>query len=296
MTAANEKEERQIIDAFVLEPDAPNPTSGHLQDLRHQIFRVAEDLRTETNGLVPIAASVDRPQLPRAWNWPGSSILVTALLAFVVAAYLFWPLKPESTVSNLRNVLIKTGASSWIHGVTSIESRFGSSEFETWFSPTERLASFVSEHSIQFTDYNLGVRSSYNPETSTLYRSASNPHSEEFGRAFITALLNDGDLQMAMPFHRVNQVNKSKEFLGELPVVTYRFNVSWRTNPAIGWSTTVIVDAERNVILSWKEVHTNGTVVHTDFDYPLNGPRSIYELGVPVDVEEVESKPFLHDR
>jgi hypothetical protein len=191
--------------------------------------------------------------------------------------------QPDNPVTNFRHVLAVAGSHAWVHGVTTVTTATDRFDFETWFSPSQRLAAMRSAKFLQHTNYKTGMQTSYHLASAELRQSLANPHGEHFGRAFVIALLNDGDLQAAMPFHRVSGVNKLLVADGHRPLVQYQFQVSWRSNTSVGWLTTVLVDTDDQRIVSWEERHTNGTVILTRFDYPTTGPDDIYQLGAPLD-------------
>lgn len=290
MRPESEFNSEDLVDAFLLEPVAPEPSVEHVEQLRQTLLARACPSVVERIDRTPAGSSGCRqPPDRRTWS-PNRGVVTLAGVALAIALWLVvtWTgSAPETPIMTFRQVLATTGTQAWVHGQTTITSSGATSsgarhQFETWFSPAERLAALRTETELQVTDYNLGVQFTYDRVANAFRQSAANPHNEHFGRTMVVALLSGGDLVDALPFHSVSEVQKTSVPLGEEHGIQYQFSVTWRSNPTLGWLTTVIVDSENRFIQTWEEQHSHGLRVFTRFDYPADGPRDLTALGAPL--------------
>jgi hypothetical protein len=259
--------------------EVPTPSSTHLQ-------QVHVELLSRTSGSVAVNA-FNTDELPIVKPIRRFGIWISATVVALVGFAVFLVVRPDredGAISSFRQVLFETQSHPWVHGQTRVEFAGKIHEFETWFSPSERLAAMRSPELLQYTDFDSGRQSTYDRATKQLTQGLANPHSEDFGRALIMAILQDGDLQGAMPFLSVSDLQKVEIEENDVRLLKYKFQVVWRSNAAVGWETTVGVDRERQLIRTWEERHSNGTTVVTHFDYPPDGPRDLESLGVPVEI------------
>jgi hypothetical protein len=304
MRPESEFNPEDLVDAFLLEPAAPEPSGEHVEQLRQRLLAEACSTAVERNLLTPVGSDIsEKATNRRIWS-THRGVVTIAGVAITITLWLVvtWTgAAPETPIMKFRQVLATTGTQAWVHGQTIItasgatgagaaDSGAASSgvasygarhQFETWFSPAERLAALRTETELQVTDYNLGVQFTYDRGADVFRQSAADPHHEHFGRTMVVALLSGGDLTDALPFHSVSEVQKTSIRLGEGHGIQYQFSVTWRSNPALGWLTTVIVDAENRFIQTWEEQHSHGLHVYTKFDYPTDGPRDLAALGAP---------------
>lgn len=304
MRPASEFNPEDLVDAFLLEPAAPEPSDEHVEQLRQRLLAAACSTAVDREVLSPVRSNIsEKATNRRIWS-TYRTVVSIAGVAITIALWLVvtWTsAAPETPIMKFRQVLATTGTQAWVHGQTTITNSGGTGPaatihaatsdatkdsairhpFETWFSPAERLAALRTETELQVTDYNLGVQYTYDRVAHEFRQSAANPHHEHFGRTMVVALLSGGDLTDALPFHSVSEVQKTSIRVGEEYGIQYQFSVSWRSNPALGWLTTVIVDAENRFIQSWEEQHSHGLHVYTKFDYPADGPRDLAALGAP---------------
>ncbi len=277
MTSAEDFSEADLRDAYDSVPDAESPSRTHLEGLRRELLLRTVQISDRTKFVA------DEPSRSKPWGrffW----LSVAAVVAVSVTAFLVAKPDQNGAITSFRQVLFETGRHPWVHGQTRVEFEANVHEFETWFSPSERLAAMRSPQLIQHTDFSTGRQVTFDRNSQQLTQGLANPHSEDFGRALILAILHDGDLQGAMPFHRVSDLRKLEVLEDGARLLRYQFQVAWRSNTAVGWETTVWVDVESQLIRSWEERHSNGTTVVTRFDYPADGPRDMSALGVPQDV------------
>ena len=261
--------------AFLGQAEAPRPTSHHLAELREVVLSNTDGTHRQAGW---VANGAKRSE---AWGWRGVLLAVATLAALAVLALMLANPESDGVVTSFRRVLMVTGSHPWVHGQTRVESNETVHEFETWFSPSERLAAMRSNQVIQHTDFSSGQQVTYDRISGKLTRGLANPHSEDFGRALVMAILHNGDLQGAMPFHKVSDLRKSLVTEEGSQLLRYQFQAAWRSNASVGWGTTIWVDVDTQSITKWEERHSNGTTVLTRFTYPPEGPRDAQSLGVP---------------
>jgi hypothetical protein len=277
MTNAEDFSEADLRAAYVRVPDAESPSAAHLEELRRELLSRTVQISDRTK------FADEKPSVSKPWrrlSW----LSMATVVAVCVIAFLVSNPDQNGAITSFRQVLFETGRHPWVHGQTRVEFEANVHEFETWFSPSERLAAMRSPQVIQHTDFSTGRQVTFDRNSQQLTQGMANPHSEDFGRALILAILHDGDLQGAMPFHRVSDLRKLEVREDGVRLLRYQFQVAWRSNAAVGWETTVWVDVESQLIRSWEERHSNGTTVVTRFDYPADGPRDVHALGVPQEV------------
>lgn len=102
------------------------------------------------------------------------------------------------------------------------------------------------------------------------------------------ALLSNDNLQATLPLHDVSEVEKKEIGLSGKAQIQYAFRLKLKSNPAVNWATFVTVNRNDGQITSWEEQHAGGMRVRTEFDYPLSGPRDIYELGAGQSAEVID--------
>lgn len=278
MKPHEELSDDELRAAFIVQPNAPRPTTSHLAELRETVLNRTEQFP----GLSDQVTIVSNRSAP--WVWRGAWLAMATVATVVMLAVMFTDRDSDGAITSFRRVLSVTGSHPWVHGQTRVEFDKTVHEFETWFSPSERLAAMRSTHLIQHTDFNSGQQVTYDRISGRLTRGLANPHSEGFGRALVWAILHNGDLQSAMPFHKVSDLRKSLIAENGAPLLRYQFQAAWRSNASVGWETTIWVDIDSQSITKWEERHSNGTTVLTHFDYPAEGPRNAESLGIPLEV------------
>ncbi len=193
-----------------------------------------------------------------------------------------------TATANLRSVLDATRMCLWIHAKTTVNYMGETSDLESWCSPQQRVAAFRSPQMMHFVDYQKGIQTSYSDYSGSIMHWRADLNSEEVGRAFVHALLHEGDLHAAFPLHHVSPVQKVPVMTQKQAKIRYSFQVSLKSQPSVNWETLVDVDPASGLIDAWEEVHAGGMHIITQFDYPATGPNDIYWLGVNRDAPIVD--------
>jgi hypothetical protein len=279
------------IDDFPIEDELPEafdaapaePTAEHIEQLRRQILSRTKPSMTRVN-VAPPANERARTSLSR-FRLPASLAVIATVVLFALLA-----IRPfaNDAAAGLQDTLKATREALWIHGSTTITHGDKTIVAESWCSPAERIVAFRSPEMLHFVDYAQGLQSSYTDKHAKIFQWNADASTEGFGRDFVHALLNDQDLKSSFPLHDVSEVQKAVVNVDDMSGTQYSFHVRLKSNPDVGWETTVRTDPTTGRIRLWQDHHSSGMLVNAKFDYPDNGPRDIYELGAPLDTEVIE--------
>jgi hypothetical protein len=290
--------DEELREALRTDSELPTPSAEHVAQLRSTLLAQATPsvkpnttpsatpcatacVNIEANtDAVTDAAVVLRPSASgghqRRLRWLIQLVSTAAVVAMVLLASRGLV---GTASANLKSALDATRRSVWIHATTTVNQEGETMQFESWCSPQQRITAFRSPALLHFVDYQAGIQTSYSEQTDSIMRWRADARAEEFGRAFLNALLTDGDLQASFPFHQVSAVSKQTLEAQGQTQLRYAFRTELKSQPSVHWETTVKVDSDSQRIHSWEEIHSGGTHIVTRFDYPDAGPSDIYALG-----------------
>ncbi|MGD9855000.1 MAG: DUF1549 and DUF1553 domain-containing protein [Planctomycetaceae bacterium] len=294
-----------------------------LTELLHQTFcteaaraefvvRLQDALRTEVPlvahgsgpadaaaGELPRPVKVEAGEIlvsgPSAVSFPrrrrtGQSFAAAAMAAVIVTAVAIWSSRPSYSWTSMVRAL---EAQPWIESAAAGET---GESVRNWFSRTRRVVIRRSDEGVVWDDLAAGVRSHYQTGSDVLERSriaaASAPSVEQL---LVSSLLKQagqfpgvGVGSGSGPIHVIRQAWRERSDADgqwiELDVELSwgareeeRLHLLLRLDPAsqLPQSCTVVEagDVDRPVI---------------EFEYPTEGPRQVYELGVPRSVAIVD--------
>ncbi len=272
----------ELSRAWDMHEAVPEPSEEHCEALRKKIMACTFE-QVQVNALTAAsgASKASRAHFPlRLSLVVSASILLCCLLT--VSAFM------RNADASLRSSLDATRSAEWIHGMTTVKHAGVTSVAESWCSPIDRLFAFQSPQLLLMVNYTKGVQASYSEGQGKIIQWPVDQRSENLGRAFVVALLNDGDIKSSMPLHTVSEVRKSVGSSVSSSIVEYTFQVQDKGNPSIRWETRVSTAPETGRIVLWEDKHVGGMTVTTRFEYPAAGPRDIYQMGAPRDAEVFE--------
>lgn len=277
-------DEQDLSEAFDWDFAAAEPREQHLQQLRAQLLQ-----RTTQPLSANETESTAHRKVRSLWPvWSGAMFRLASIAAMLLLCLLVvWPFTGNASAS-LSLSLNSTRGQRWIHARTIVEHLGQITESESWCSPQKRIAAFRSNDNLHFIDYEREIQASYNHQRGKILLWKTDSEKENFGQAFVTALLTDGDLSTCFPVHKISSVDKSVIEQNGRSRTQYAFHLEFKGNQTFAWDTVVLVDNESGFILSWDDHHANGMRVVTQFDYPENGPESLYDLGVTRDTPVVD--------
>ncbi len=266
--------------------DNVEPSTAHIESLRLLMREqtCSSDLAQNSQSKSPI--QLPPQQIARGkFVWIKRIAVMAALLA---VAMLSMRLAVSTAEGSFRAVLHAMRQHVWIHGTTTIEYQNNPIRQQSWCSPQQRIFAISSPSMLYFVNYEEGIQSSYTEKTNSILRWRADKWGEEAGRAFIGALLAEGDLKDTLPLHNVSPVKKTAIDVNGQARIQYAFELELKSMPAVRSSTLVNVDPQSGRIILWTESNSNEMRVATQFDYPETGPSSIYDLGAPLDAKIVD--------
>ena len=195
------------------------------------------------------------------------------------------------SASALARTLEKMKQSAWVYSVCEMDSPRGKSVWQTWksFEPHIHITK-RQDGTIRYTDYSKKVEYQYNPNSNVVTVSFRTGHYllpdpngpfETISRVIQSA--KDGNAKMTRQMTSVDGA--------EAEVIRIVYD-----NDAQKDSIVMVRDVERNMLTRMEttgtsEVKGKTYTSVTTFDYPEDGPKDIYALGVSKEAKVVDLRP-----
>ena len=192
----------------------------------------------------------------------------------------------------------------WVRAIEKYSE--GGGEFETWHNATMDLSARVDETSIEFRDHVSGEFHVFSRAEKTVYRVSESDFPIRYNELSNLATRLPVLLGNELPDDPIDEIPMLKKFGSEVSFIghqlvpsengssiEYAIQFLYREKPA---EIVFQVDADSLLPQSCEAVlHIEGKEIvwSARFEYPDAGPRSVYDLGVPVDaklVNRVESE------
>ncbi len=285
MTQQPDFSDHELRDALrnTADPVDPSPSESHFNLVRGK-------LRAWTAPSVPGTLARRHPTPESRLRLRSVRILLrlATLAACVLIAFVAARSLVGTAAAGLRSVLDVTRRNTWIHSSTTVTHAGETIQLESWCAPAQRITASRSPQMLHFVDFAEGIQTSYSAKTDTVFRWRADMGSEGINRSFVNALLSDGDLTSSFPWHKVSEVKVSNVVKDGAARRRYSFQLELKTMPKVQWETAVFADPATGLIDTWEEVHADGTLVVTHFDYPTSGPSDIFQLGASPAAKRVD--------
>lgn len=263
----NEDDFKTIVNRLNID-DKPNP--GHRESLRGQMLsafdKSGEQSKTES-----------RPLWRTIMKSPISKLAAAAgiIIAVLIGIHQFGGSIDGATVA-LAQVAENVKKVPWMHMIGSFNEAGRETKGETWASfESQIVINRMADGKVTFSDYAKNRKYVYDPGTDTV--TVSHLNGKEFAMGAHSPV---GLIERWMEQDKERLIRHKRE--GNLEI--YEFDLS-ENNYTI-YKVKLTVDAQTKlpikIVHKGRTVHTSYTTDATiDFEYPENGPGSIYELGVP---------------
>lgn len=188
---------------------------------------------------------------------------------------------------------------SWMHAKAKIDAPQRKGQIDEWicFEKSIEIIKQV-DGSIRYRDQRQDTMYMYNPidnmvtitslsDEYAMPRRTPMPDSPSGAiDTLIETLKEEGKVQLSVSYDETD---------GQ-PVKILHAVSTIQGESAINQDITIIINAESMLPIRMDSVVTTESgnqlgVVHVDFDYPSEGPKDIYELGIPQDAEVVDRRP-----
>ena len=160
----------------------------------------------------------------------------------------------------------------------------------------EKTDAYRADQRFDFDDFLTNVRKTYDAQEGTLYCVPLPQISQGDSSAVAPAsweqlLINPRTADKLFHHSTVTKLKRTDVTEGEKRWIDYDLVVR-RTDRGDAVRTIHIrLDAQTRLPAQWDEESQDGTRATTQFDYPSKGPRTIYELGVPIAARVVDRMP-----
>jgi hypothetical protein len=244
----------------------------------------------------PSTANETAPTIHKRSSWwlaksaSGATAMAAALL---LAVFLF---SDRASVS-WAEMLAAVASRPWVHATTTYSDGEHHSTSESWVSNADRSAAFKLGDLRQFDDIEKGFSLQYDAKEGTIYRVPS----LRLGLGLTTeiplpGLLNSliADKTASRDLFYGDRVIKAERHVEEhdgKQWLVYLIHLEQINNASLDWTVRIRLDQATQLPEVWEERRANGVVTVTRFDYPDNGPRNIYELGVPKIAKLIDRVP-----
>jgi len=263
----NEDEFKKIVSRLKID-DKPNP--AHRENLSRQMLSVFNK-----TGEQPLTKS--RSLRRTIMKSPIKKIAVAAviIIAVLIGIHQFGSSIDGAKVA-LAQVSENVKKVPWMHMIGSFNEAGRETKGETWASfESQIVINRMADGKVTFSDYAKNRKYAYYPGTDTV--TVSHLNGEEFAMGAHSPV---GLIERWMEQDKERLIRHKRE--GNLEI--YEFDLS-ENNYTI-YKVKLTVDAQTKlpikVVHKGRTVHTSYTTDATiNFEYPENGPSSIYELGVP---------------
>jgi hypothetical protein len=232
---------------------------------------------------------------PQKWRTIATSSISKLVAAVIIVGTLlmvnYFVGSVDGSATVLARILEKMKQSAWVYSVCEMDSPRGKSVWQTWksFEPHIHITK-RQDGTIKYTDYSKKVEYQYNPNSNVVtvrFRTGHyllpdpNGPFETISRVIQSA--KDGNAKMTRQMTSVDGA--------EAEVIRIVYN-----NDPQKDSIVMIRDVERNVLTRMEakgtsEVKGKTYASVTTFDYPEDGPKDIYALGVPKEANIVDLRP-----
>lgn len=257
-----------------------DPRPEHLEELRAKLLE-----RTVDHPAEPLTMpSSGRPLLRRVLQI-GLPVAAAILIAVVLSPF------GSNGSQALADVLQKTIGQAWIHGRTTWTRGEETVESESWISPALKVAAFRHPAMVVHIDHRRDVSAEFLPGEDAVYLVRPRPlnyqHQEQRGSALEAMLSKPEDRNLFTEFD-VSEMQKAETTVDGKPAWEYTFRLE-RSGPSRNnRRVRAVVDGGTGLLTRWVEEYDGGLRVATKLDYPDDGPRDIYALGVPETVNVVD--------
>lgn len=262
---------------------------------------VEQKLRSQLSDFRSQTILIERKTISWQGIWSDglwSRLAATASVVIVATAVVVWGLRPRTSFAEVAKAALKLP---WIH-VTTTNSTGDSNE--TWYSASNGISASRFGGWTEYRDHRLKVYYSYDSEDGILYRvPESLPRRMSESMTAILPLLLRGEQLVEKPLERMeflgtlrDEMKLVKQTLrrvehGDQYWLEFDLNVRFREAPM---RMLFRVDPETKLPQFCRfEGRWEGkdTVSERRFNYPEQGPRDVYELGVPETAKLVDRVP-----
>jgi hypothetical protein len=266
-----------LSDTDVYEAD---PRPEHIEELRAKLLA-----RTTEGMAEPASPRSSRRKVTRRLLLIGLPIAATILIAIVLIP------AGSNTSKALADILQKTRAQKWIHGTTTWTGGEKAVESESWISPTLRIAAVRHPAMVVFVDYKQQISTRFKPGSDSVYLVRPTPldyRQQQQNSSALEELLTNPKAKQPFSGFEVSALTKKDTKVDGKPAREYSFRLEQPGNPNNSRSVKVLVDVGTGLIATSEEQYGNGLRLATKFDYPDDGPRDVYALGIPKTVKVVD--------
>jgi len=184
----------------------------------------------------------------------------------------------------------------WIHVQTQIESPEQKRQIDEWLSFGEQIEIRKEQDgAIRYRDEGRGTSSVYDPAGNTITISSLSDNYAAPRRVPMPA----SSAEVLEQIDKLSEGGKrtvTTGQLGERPVEIIHTTKQLTDDVAAWEEFTLVVDAQSKLPISMdatvtREDRTLVAKMYAAFDYPTEGPRDLYSLGVPQDARVIDRRP-----
>jgi len=257
-----------------------DPRPAHIEELRAKLLA-----QTVEGTATPASIRISPRKRTRRLLQIGLPMAVAILIAIVLI-----PARSSASKA-LAQVLQKTLAQKWVHGTTTWTSGEKTVTSESWSSPALQIAAVRHPAMVTFVDHKQQVSARFKPGSDSVYLIRPMPIDNRQQQQSISALdrlLTDPEAEQPFSRFDVTALNKKDTKVDGKPAREYSFQLKQPGNPNDDRRVRAVVVVDTGLVAIWEEQYGNGLRLATKFDYPDDGPRDIYALGIPKTIKVVD--------
>ncbi|KPK75562.1 MAG: hypothetical protein AMJ79_10955 [Phycisphaerae bacterium SM23_30] len=221
---------------------------------------------------------------------------VATLLAALIIGISFLGETPDGTTAAWAEMLQTMQKMPWVHTTEILDTPHLKGEQHSWrcYDPSISIAK-KPDGTIEYKNYHQGIIYIYRPQTNTIRISAVTDKYNTPGPQSPFELVPSLIKRMQQDEFTISY-QENKITGREVEIIHIKRKIEVPESESVFEEVSMVRDMQRNLLISM-QMHV--TIPETDtkatdelvFDYPQEGPRDIYELGVPIDAQIIDFRP-----